>query len=151
MCIPKCVWQFFFRVFAAVSLLIIFALGILAQSGTTSISGTIADQNGAAVPGATVTITNPETGFTRTTTASAEGKYGFPGIAPATYQLEVTASNFKKSVNKNAAALVEKPLELNVSLEAGDVSVVVDVTSNTIESIVNTQDASLGNNFVPEQ
>src|SRR5215213_9791777 len=109
-------YEKWFRFVIVTSFLMIFVSSIIAQSGTTSISGTIADQNGASVPGATVTITNPQTGFKRTTTSSDDGKYGFPGIAPATYQLEVTAPNFKKSVNKNVTALVEKPLELNVAL-----------------------------------
>ena len=134
------------------SLILMFMVsGAFAQAGTTGISGTVTDQNGAAVPGATVTITNAETNFTRTVTTSADGKYNFPGIPPATYRVEVTAPSFKKAVNANAKALVETPLEFNVALEPGDVSAVVDVTSNTIESVVNTQDASLGNNFEPQQ
>lgn len=126
-------------------------VNILAQAGTSGVRGTVVDQNGAAVPGATVTLSNPDTGFNRTTTTGDDGTYNFPGIQPATYRLEVTAANFKKLVNTNVRALVDSPLVLNVSLEAGDVSAVVDITSNTVESIVNTQDASLGNNFVPQQ
>lgn len=131
--------------------LMFMAGGAFAQAGTTGINGSITDQNGAAVPGATVTITNTETNFTRTVTTAEDGKYSFPGIPPATYRLEVTAPSFKKSINTNAKALVETPLEVNLALEPGDVSAVVDVTSNTIESVINTQDASLGNNFEPQQ
>ena len=130
------------------SIITMFAFG---QSGTSGVSGTITDQNGAAVPGATVTIINPETSFTRTATTSADGKYGFPGIPPATYRLEVTASNFKKLVNSNIRALVDTPQTVNMALEPGQVTAVVDVTANTIEGVINTQDASLGNNFEPRQ
>jgi hypothetical protein len=126
-------------------------LTLFSQVGTTGVSGVVTDQAGAAVPGATVTISNPETGFSRTSVTSEDGKYSFPGIPPATYKLEVSAANFKKSIDNNVKALVDKPLELNVPLQAGDVSAVVDVTSSNIESIVNTQDASLGNNFEPLQ
>jgi len=42
-------------------------------------------------------------------------------------------------------------VEINVTVELGDVSAVVDVTANNIESVINTQDASIGNNFVPQQ
>ena len=122
-----------------------------AQSGTSTISGTVTDNNGAAVPGATVKITNPATGFTRTSVSGNDGKYSFPGIAPATYRLEVEAGNFKKAVNNNVQALVDQTVSINISLEPGDVTAVVDVTTDTIESIVNTQDASIGNNFVPRQ
>lgn len=142
------------KVFTAVAALLFSAFafsGAYSQAGTTGVRGTVTDQNGAAVPGATVTISNPETGFTRSTTTGDDGNYNFPGIAPATYRLEVEAANFKRLVNSNVQALVESPIEVTLALEPGDVSAVVDVTSNTIESVVNTQDASLGNNFVPQQ
>ena len=66
-----------------------------AQSGTTAVSGTVSDQTGAAVPGATVRISNPATGFSRDTTTDSDGKFNFPGLQPATYRLEVEAANFK--------------------------------------------------------
>ena len=72
-----------------------------AQSGTTGIGGAIVDQNGAAVSGATVTIINAETGFTRTLTTGDEGKFNFLSIPPATYRVEVEAANFKKAVNRS--------------------------------------------------
>ncbi|MEZ5345427.1 MAG: TonB-dependent receptor [Pyrinomonadaceae bacterium] len=126
-------------------------ISAFAQSGTSSISGVVTDQTGAAVPGATVTISNTATGFTRNTTTSNDGSYSFPGIPPATYKLEVEAGNFKKAVNNNVQALVDTKATADIALEPGDVTAVVDVTTNTIESVVNTQDASLGNTFVPEQ
>ena len=122
-----------------------------AQSGTSSITGTVLDQQGGGVPGATVRITNPATNFTRTVTAGDDGTYSFPSIPPATYRLEVEASNFKKVVNSNVQASVDKTAEANITLEPGQVSAVVDVTTNNIEGLVNTQDASLGNTFVPKQ
>ncbi len=122
-----------------------------AQSGTSKVNGTITDQTGALVPGATVKLLNPETGFNRTTTTNEQGIYSFPAIPPATYRIEVEASSFKKTVNSNVQALVDKTIEVNIALEPGDVSAVVNVTTNTIDSIINTQDATIGNNFVPEQ
>ncbi|MEO8074169.1 MAG: carboxypeptidase-like regulatory domain-containing protein, partial [Acidobacteriota bacterium] len=130
----------------------VFLVGnINAQSGTTGVKGAVKDQQGAAIPGATVKLNNPNTGFSRTVTTTDEGIYTFPAIAPGTYQIEVTANGFKKTVVRDVQALVDNPIEVNVPLELGDVSATVDVTSGDIESIVNTQDASLGNNFVPQQ
>ncbi|MCC7307024.1 MAG: TonB-dependent receptor [Acidobacteria bacterium] len=138
--------------FLTAAVLFLFLAGsAFGQAGTSGISGTITDQASAAVPGATVRISNPDTGFSRSVTTSADGKYGFPGIPPATYRMEVEAASFKKLVNSNVKALVDSPIEVNLALEPGDVTAVVDVTSNTIESVINTQDASLGNNFVPQQ
>ena len=135
-----------------VMLMSIFCVAIVnAQSGTTSVSGAILDQNNAAVSGATVTIINPETGFTRTVTTNDEGKFNFLSIPPATYRVEVEAANFKKVINNGVQGLVDKATEVNIALEPGDVSATVTVTSNTIDSVVNTQDAAIGNNFVSEQ
>lgn len=129
----------------------IFTESVNAQSGTSTVNGTITDQAGAAVPGATVRLINPTTGFNRTITANEQGIYSFPAIPPDTYRIEVEAGNFKKTVNSNVQALVDKTTEINIALEPGDVSAVVNVTTNTIDTIVNTQDATIGNNFVPEQ
>ena len=123
----------------------------IAQSGTSAIKGVVTDQTGAIVPGATVTITNAAKGFKRTTTTSNDGSYAFPGIPPATYKIEVSADNFKKAVNASLQASIDSTLTFNIALEAGAVSETVTVTSNTIESIVNTQDATIGNTFVPQQ
>jgi hypothetical protein len=131
--------------------LVVLPLGLIAQSGTSGVRGTVSDQNGAAIAGATVTLQNPGTGFNRSVVSGEDGSFNFPGIQPATYRLEVAAATFKKTVNSNVQALVDTSIEVNVALEPGDVSAVVDVTANTIDSIVNTQDASLGNNFVPQQ
>ena len=122
-----------------------------AQSGTSTVRGSVSDQTGAAVPGATVTISNPATGFSRSTTTNNNGTYQFPGVPPATYRLEVEVGNFKKAVDNNAQAPIDGTATINVQLEPGDVSAVVDVTTNSIESVINTQDATIGSTFVPKQ
>lgn len=123
----------------------------LAQTGTSSVSGTIRDNNGAVVPGATVKLLNSATGFERTTTTSNEGVYNFASVPPATYQLEVTASGFKKLVSTGVVLAVDTNARFDSTLEAGDVSATVNVTASSIESIVNTQDAAVGNNINSEQ
>lgn len=140
-----------FLTFFAVLISAFSAGNLSAQSGTTKISGTVKDQQGASVPGATVTLTNPEKGFTRTTTTSDDGVYSFPTIQPGTYRIEVASGSFKKSIIRDIKALVDNPIEVDVPLEAGEFTAVVDVNATSIESVVNTQDASIGNNFVPQQ
>ncbi|HEY0658855.1 MAG TPA: carboxypeptidase-like regulatory domain-containing protein, partial [Pyrinomonadaceae bacterium] len=68
---------------------VVFIGTIHAQSGTSTLNGTITDQAGAAVPGASVRLVNPITGFNRTVTTNEQGVYSFPSIPPATYQIEV--------------------------------------------------------------
>lgn len=142
------------KVFLTLAIMLIsaFVVGsVNAQSGTSGISGTVTDAQGAVVPGATVTLTNPEKGFSRSVVTTDSGVYNFATILPDTYTIEVEKPGFKKSVTSNVRALVDTPTEINVALEVGNVGEIVTVTTNTIESLINTQDASIGNNFVPQQ
>jgi hypothetical protein len=130
---------------------LLFAAAAFAQSGTTGISGVVTDQAGAVIPGATVVLTSTTTGLSRSVVTNDAGRFSFSSIQPSTYGIEVTATGFKKLVKNEIQALVDSPLSFDLALEAGDVSVVVDVTTGTIESVINTTDATIGNNFVPEQ
>ncbi|MEJ7847776.1 MAG: carboxypeptidase-like regulatory domain-containing protein [Pyrinomonadaceae bacterium] len=58
------------------------------QAGTSGVRGTVTDQNGAVVAGATVTLMNPDTGFNRSTVTSDEGAFNFPGIPPRRINLK---------------------------------------------------------------
>lgn len=66
------------------------------QTGTSTVRGTITDQNNRLVAGATVTLTNVDTNSVRTTKTSDTGSYVFDLITPANYRLEVEARGFKK-------------------------------------------------------
>ena len=136
---------------AALFVLSILAVSVFSQAGTSGVSGTVRDSNGAVVPGATVKLTNTGTGFERTATTNTDGGYSFASVPPATYQFEVTASGFKKLVNSSLVLAVANTARFDPQLEAGDVSAVVNVTSSSIESIVNTTDAAIGNSINSEQ
>lgn len=136
---------------AAMFVLAVFSVSAFSQAGTASVTGTVRDNNGAVVPGATVVLSNPSTGFERTTTTGNDGIYRFAAVPPATYQLAVSASGFKKLVNNGVVLAVDTNSRLDQTLETGDVTAVVNVNANSIESIVNTQDAAVGNNINSEQ
>ena len=68
-------------------------------------------------------------------------------ITPSTYRLEVEAKGFKKKVVANVNALIGKQTEANVELEVGAATEIVEVRASAQEAIINTQDATLGNNF----
>src|SRR6185295_12737945 len=132
--------------------LLLFCTSAFAQGqGNTAIRGSIKDPQGAVVAGAAVTLTNPETNFTRTTTSNDSGQFAFEGLQPGVYTVSVEAKGFKKSVLTQVAALVSKPTDLEVAMEIGDVNETISVTVGAGEALINTQDASLGNNFVSQQ
>jgi hypothetical protein len=126
-------------------------LQAMGQTGASGVSGTVQDPQGNAIANATVRLINDEKGFSRTLTTSADGTFNFASIPPDTYRIEVEASGFKRSVLTNIGALIDKPTEANVILEIGSVNETVSITADAIESIINTQDASLGNTFQARQ
>jgi len=83
-----------FMLFARI--LLITNLPASAQQITGSIHGTIMDPNGAVLPDATVTATQVDTGFRRTTLADHQGNYVFVELPIGNYQLEVKVRNFQK-------------------------------------------------------
>lgn len=126
-------------------------LCVIAQTGTSTVTGTVTDPQGRALPGATVVLANPAKSFTRTQTTNESGAFTFNAIPPDTYTLEVSATGFNKAIVNEVQALVAKPTEANVRLEVGNVNEAVTISAGGADSLVNTQDASLGNNFVSKQ
>lgn len=131
-------------------LLVVFSSVALAQD-TSSIRGTVKDQQGNVVAGASVTLISPSTNATRTTTSRDSGAYSFDAVEPGDYRLEVESKGFKKSVTTDIHALVAKSTAVDVQLEIGLVSESVTVASGSADLLVNRDDATLGNNFVNKQ
>jgi hypothetical protein len=115
---------------ALFSLLICLAAARLgAQEATGSINGTVFDAQGAAVVNADVSITDPSTGFNRTTVTGATGNYSMPLLPPSTYILRVHAPGFSTVEQKGIALRVGQVLTINETLKAGGGSEIVEVTS----------------------
>jgi hypothetical protein len=131
------------------ALLLCVSAAIVAAQSTTSLRGVITDAKGALLPGATVSIHDPQTGFARTVTSGADGVYQFLQIPPATYDLEVSAAGFAPVKRQNVMLLVSTPATINVTLQVRGVNERVEVVSEA--PLVNTQDASIGNAFTERQ
>ena len=142
----------FFFPFAFTFLFIFLAcMTAFGQGSTSTINGTVVDPQGNVVPDATATLTNTAKNFSRTQTTTDSGRFSFALIPPGEYQLIVEAKGFKKAALKEINALVNKPTELQVTLEVGSVSETVTVSTGAGEVLINTQDATIGNNFVNQQ
>ena len=120
-----------------------------AQTGTTSLHGVVTDKTGSAIPGATVKLSNPAQGLERVTTTGATGEYEFLVLPPGTYRLTVEKANFRRNEQKALQLLVNLPATINVTLEVGATTEVVEVSAETVT--INTVDASLGNAFSENQ
>jgi hypothetical protein len=141
----------FFRVGVLGLLLLALASLTWSQTGTSTIRGTITDPQGRVVAGANVTLTNAGTNAMRTTKSTDAGVYVFDLITPGDYKVDVDARGFKKQSTSGVHALIGKPAEIDIQMEVGTTNEVVEVTSSSQEVLVNTQDATLGNNFINQQ
>jgi hypothetical protein len=117
---------------------------LLAQTNTTSLSGTVTDVTGAVVVGATVTISNTASGSKATRQTSEKGDFSFEQIQPGTYEVHVVAQGFAEQV-ESAELLVSTPVKLAFRLAVGATEQTVTVETNLAE--VNTTDATLGKAF----
>jgi hypothetical protein len=146
--------KFGLRVFSGLALLS--ALFLLAQNvafgqaGTSTIRGTVTDQQGGVVAHARVSIKDTS-GFSRSQETTATGAYSFDLIPVGDYDITVEASGFRKAEFSAVHALVGNTITLDVKLEIGSTSQVVQVESSTNEVQINTQDATLGNTIVGTQ
>src|SRR5690348_499663 len=125
---------------------IYFALNALAWGqATTSLRGTVTDPSGAAVPKASVTLTNVDVNTPRTTRTGPQGDYSFVSLPPGTYQLVIETPGFERYQQTNLQLLVNTPATVNVQLKLGSVNETVAVTAEA--PVLNSADASIGNAF----
>ena len=126
-----------------------FTLNGRAQQITGSIVGTVKDQQGAVVPGASVKATNADTGFSRVATTANDGAYRIEYLPVGKYQVEVEMAGFEKFVQENVVLAVDQTQALNVTLDVGAASQTVTVT--TAPALVDTASAVLGRTVQPAE
>src|SRR5258708_39328273 len=134
---------------ALLVLLMLFTIG-RAQQGTSSVRGTVTDQQGKVVTGASVTLLSAERNFSRTQTTNSDGGYVFSSVPSGKYKLQCENSGFKKT-NIDVEAFVDTPAKIDVQLEIGNVTENVNVVAGAAETPLNTTDATIGNAFSQQQ
>ena len=119
-----------------------------ATVSTGGVTGTITDPQGAVVPGAKVNISSKETGFSVVLITGASGLFNLGSVAPGTYNVRVEATNFK-TTQTSAVVQVGQVLTLNLQLELGAASSVIEVTAGTAQ--VNTEQATVSGVLTTQQ
>src|SRR6202167_101874 len=130
-------------------LVLIFAPNVSAQQITGSIAGTVKDEQGAVVPGASVKATNVDTAFSRAATTANDGAYRIEYLPVGTYNVEVAMPGFQKFCEENNLLAVDQTQALNVTLAVGASSQTVTVTS--APALVDTTSATLGRTVQPDE
>ena len=139
----------------ALSLTLCLAL-VTAISGATfgqavygSIFGTVTDSSGAAVPNATVTITNIGTNVSETTRSNGSGNYTQTRLIPGTYRVKVEAPSFKAAVVETVVVNVDTTSTVNVTLQAGQVTEQITITADA--PLLKTDRADVATTFETRQ
>src|SRR5260221_322860 len=112
------------------------------QGGAGTISGSATDATGAVVPGTVVTATNEETGFKRDTAVGAAGEYSIVGLQPGLYTVTAEQKGFKRVTVKGLRLEVDQNARVDVRLDVGNISEVVEVTSQT--ALLQTEQSAVG-------
>src|SRR5271157_705836 len=120
-----------------------------AQTGTTSLRGTVMDPNGAVIPDAQVTLVSAEIGLSLNTRTDKNGAYQFQDVRPATYVLTVSAPGFATLKKSGLVLFVSTPATSDVQMQIASGLTTVEVQAASVT--INTQDATVGNTFESKQ
>jgi hypothetical protein len=135
-----------FTLVAAATALLLSAASLMAQNS--SLSGSITDAHGAAIPNAIVTAKNIDTSAIRTTLANELGDYELVQVPPGKYAVTFEKPGFSTHATE-VVLQTNTPSTLSIKLQVGSVSEVVSVTAEA--AVVNTENASVGNPFTEKQ
>lgn len=99
-----------------------FATRLLAQTPSGSISGVVQDESAAVIPAANVTVTNVDTGISRSAPADAAGRYHAAGLIPGRYEIQAQVTGFETGIRKGIQLTVGSDIEINLVLKVGQVT-----------------------------
>ena|ERR1700757_3643880 len=117
------------RVFPLLGILCLLTTFAIGQAETGLVTGTVTDQSGAAVAGATVTLKSVGSGQTRSATTNAEGNYTIANLRPDTYDATVTSSNFAPQTRRIEVTVGSRN-EVSVALAVAGSTTTVEVTAD---------------------
>ena len=122
--------------------LILSAVGMaLAQGPSATISGTVRDQTGAVLPGASIQATSQETGRARTSVTDAAGHYRLPALELGTYTVQAQLTGFQTSAKSGVLLTIGSEVIVDLTAEVGQVSQSVNVAADV--AMVQTTSAEL--------
>jgi hypothetical protein len=131
-----------FGVLALLCAVLVFSLPAFPQGNTGRILGTVTDESGGYIAGATVTVTNVAQGVSRTIVTESAGTYVFISLLPGTYTVKVEAKGFKTFERQNLLLEVGKELTVDVTLHTGAITETITITEEA--PMVDTTSTTLG-------
>ena len=121
---------------------LLFSFSLFSQGSNGRILGTVTDQSGGVISGATITIVDKDRGVARVLTTDDAGEYNAPTLLPGTYTVRVEANGFKKLERPNVELGVGKEIRVDLTVQPGEQNQTVTVTEAI--PLVETTNATLG-------
>ncbi|MGH9947639.1 MAG: carboxypeptidase regulatory-like domain-containing protein, partial [Pyrinomonadaceae bacterium] len=135
----------FAKAFAAAIFTFLISVSVFGQTDQGRITGTVTDATGAVIPGATVTVTNEQTGEVRTVTSKGDGTFILVALKPSNYTVNAVASNFEALTKKSITVLVGQQVNVDMKLLASGLTAQLDVVAGE-DSLINVSSASMSAN-----
>ena len=129
---------------------VLMACTIDAQERFGGVTGTVTDSSDAAVPGATVTVTNKETGAMKVAVSSGDGTYRVPDLEPGRYQISIELQGFQKVIVDDLIVLLGRTLTADARLQPGVLTEVVNVTADATKQL-DLSSVTLAHNVTSEE
>ncbi|PYS50293.1 MAG: TonB-dependent receptor, partial [Acidobacteria bacterium] len=131
------------RIVLCLGILIMSSVAAMGQLTTGTVTGTVTDQSGAAVPGATVTLKHTDTGISRTAQTRENGKYEASSLPTGSYEIRASLSGFQTVVHTGIGLAVGQNAVVDFKLQVGEVAQAITITAET--SQVETTTATVSN------
>ncbi|NOT60929.1 MAG: TonB-dependent receptor, partial [Acidobacteria bacterium] len=129
------------KIFSVAVLLLLSTVGLYGQTSS-AITGTILDQQGAAIAGAKITLRSVETNLSRNLESDGQGLYAFVELRAGQYEIQVEKTGFKKLVRQGVTLTVGEPSTIDLTMELGVFNAGIDGIK-VFEPLVNTQTSEL--------
>lgn len=135
-------WTLLVAFFVLWGIIALSGIMLFAQSTFGSAVGTVTDPSGAVIAGASVTLTNVDTGDKRAATTNGTGNYTFVGLVPGNYRVDIEDPSFKHFTQTNVVVQVQGSTRVDAALQSGTVTQTVEVTSAA--PLIETQQSTIG-------
>jgi hypothetical protein len=132
------------KILGSIAICFLLTSVVLAQGGNATLTGVVTDQSGALLPGATITVTNTQTGVVTTVLTNESGSYNFPSLQPGTaYKVSASLPGFQTRTLNNLSLGVGSINRENFQLGVAGAATTVDVQADASKALA-TAGASVG-------
>ena len=130
--------------FLAIPLALLAVAALEGQGLQNTITGLVQDSSGAAIPNATVTVTNVATNVSTPVQTDVAGRYTVPGLVVGEYAVKAAATGMQSVIHRSVVVQADRAQKVDFTLTVGQMTESVEVKSSASDVILRTEDASTG-------